>query len=443
LPNGLEIVLCYYACFILGAIAVPLNIRFPSELIAYVLDHSEARVLISEPGLFAGIAPIRSERRHLDTVYLADGSAVAGVEDFDDLLRADAAPEIDRDSGPDQPAALFYTSGTTGTPKGVIHTHGSLMGAVENQVAEIGITRKDKTLIVLPICYLVAFGSQVLPFHASGATSVVLPGFKPQQTLSAIHTHRPTKLFGFPKVYHELAEAAQTSVDDFGCLDFCFSAGEAMAVALQQRFKAAFGIEIMEGCGMTELHVYSMNPPYGAKKVGSIGRPIAGMEVRLVDERRRPVEGSGAIGEIVVCGTSMTAGYWKNAELTREKIKDGWFYTGDLARRDDDGNYWFFSRKSEVIRQGGLLVSPLEVETVLYQHPSIKEVGVAGVDAGGQWAVAHVVLKDDGPPIDERTLIDFAAATLPPGKAPRRVVFTDRLPYGLTGKIDRRALTGI
>ena len=200
MPNGLEVVLCDYACFILGAIAVPLNIRFPPELIAYVLDHSEARVLISEPQLFAGIAPIRSERRHLETVYMVGGSTVAGGEDFGALLRAAAAPEIDRRSDPDQPAALFYTSGTTGPPKGVIHTHGSLIGAVENQVAEIGVTRKDKTLIVLPICYLVAFGSQVLPFHASGAASVVLPGFEPRQTLAAIHTHRPTKLFGFPKV---------------------------------------------------------------------------------------------------------------------------------------------------------------------------------------------------------------------------------------------------
>jgi long-chain acyl-CoA synthetase len=194
LPNGLEIILCYYACFILGAIAVPLNIRFPPELIAYVLDHSEARILISEPELFAGIAPIRSERRYLETVYLAGDSPAWGVGDFGDLLRADHTPEIDRRSGPDQPAALFYTSGTTGIPKGVIHTHGSLMGAVDNQVAEIGITEKDKTLIVLPICYLVAFGSQVLPFHASGATSVVLPSFEPQKTLSAIHTHRPTVL---------------------------------------------------------------------------------------------------------------------------------------------------------------------------------------------------------------------------------------------------------
>jgi acyl-coenzyme A synthetase/AMP-(fatty) acid ligase len=230
-------------------------------------------------------------------------------------------------------------------------THGSLMGAVENQVAEIGITEKDKTLIVLPICYLVAFGSQVLPFHASGATSVVLPDFEPRETLAAIHTHRPTKLFGFPKVYHELAEAAEANADDLGCLDFCFSAGEAMAVALRQRFRAAFGIEVTEGCGMTELHVYSVNPPHGAKKVGSIGRPIAGMEVGLVDEQERPVEESGVIGEIVVRGRSMTAGYWKNADLTHKKIKDGWFYTGDLARRDDDGDYWFFSRKSEVIRQ--------------------------------------------------------------------------------------------
>ena len=277
---------------------------------------------------------------------------------------------------------------------------------------------------MLPICYLVAFGSQVLPFHASGAASVVLPGFEPRQTLSAIHTHRPTKLFGFPKVYHDLAEAAEERAGDFGCLDFCFSAGEAMAVALQQRFEAAFGIEVTEGCGMTELHIYSMNPPHGAKKVGSIGRPITGMEVRLVDEQGRPVEGAGVIGEIIVRGRSMTAGYWKNADLTREKIKDGWFYTGDLARRDDDGDYWFFSRKSEVIRQRGQLVSPLEVEAALYRHPSVKEVGVAGMPdgAGGQCVVAHVVLKGDGPPVDERTLMDFATMELGPDKAPQRVV---------------------
>jgi acyl-coenzyme A synthetase/AMP-(fatty) acid ligase len=139
----------------------------------------------------------------------------------------------------------------------------------------------------------------------------------------------------------------------------------------------------------------------------------------------------------------MTAGYWKNADLTREKIKDGWFYTGDLARRDDDDDYWFFSRKSEVIRQRGQLVSPLEVEAAFYRHPSVKEVGVAGMPdgAGGQWAVAHVVLKGDRPTGDEGTLIDFATMELGPDKAPQRVIFADRLPYGLTGKIDRRALT--
>jgi len=153
---------------------------------------------------------------------------------------------------------------------------------------------------VLPICYLVAFGSQVLPFHASGASSVVLPGFEPRETAAAIHTHRPTKFFGFPKVYHDLAEAAGASAGDLGCLDFCFSAGEAMAVALQQRFRAAFGIEVTEGCGMTELHIYSTNPPQGAKKVGSIGWPIAGMAMRLVDEEGRPVEQPGVIGEIIV-----------------------------------------------------------------------------------------------------------------------------------------------
>ena len=439
LPNGVEIVLCYYACFILGAIAVPLNVRFPPEIIGYVLDHSEARILISEPGLCARIAAIRPERHSLEAVYLIGGGDDSGAEDFADLLRA--GPAADRRSDADQPAALFYTSGTTGTPKGVIHTHGSLTGAIANQVAAIGLGERDKTLIVLPVCYLIAFGSQVLPFHAVGATSVVLPGFEPQQMLAAMRTHAPTKLYGFPKVYQELADAAQAGGGEAGGLDFCFSGGEAMAVALQQRFKATFGVEVSEGCGMTELHIYSLNPPHGAKKVGSIGRPLAGMEVRLIDEQGQPVAEAGVIGEILVRGASMTAGYWKNPELTRQTIQGGWFHTGDLARRDADGDYWFFSRRSEVIRQHGRLISPLEVEAALYRHPAVKEVGVAGIPDGadGGWAVAHVVLKP-GATVDERTLLDFLAADLGAEKLPRQIVFTDHLPYGLTGKIDRRAL---
>lgn len=442
LPNGLDIVLSYYACFALGAIAVPLNVRFPPEMLAYVLDHSEARVLIGDARLCEGLSTDRIARPHLEAVYLTDGGAPPGTLDFGDLLRGEAAPSDDRAWDAGHPAALFYTSGTTGLPKGVIHTHGSLLAAARNQIAEIGITARDRTLIVLPICYLVAFGAQVLPFHAVGAASVVLPGFDPHGTLEAIGRHRPTKLFAFPKVYHDLAEAAPAGGCDAVALDFCFSAGEAMAVALQERFRATFGIDVTEGCGMTELHVYAMNPPRGPKKVGSIGRAISGMEVRLVDEQGQPVEQPDVIGEIVVRGGSMTAGYWKNPDLTAEKIRDGWFHTGDLASRDADGWYWFFSRKSEVIRQGGLLVSPLEVEAALYRHPAVREVGVAGRPdvAGGQSVVAHVVLRADAGPVDARTLIDFATAQLAPGKAPRRVVLTDRLPYGLTGKIDRRAL---
>ena len=442
LPNGVEIVLCYYACFILGAIAVPLNVRFPPEMIGYVLDHSEARLLISEPGLFGGIAAIRPDRRTLQAVCLVGGSGDFAAEDFSDLLQAGAT--ADRRADADQPAALFYTSGTTGTPKGVIHTHGSLTGAVTNQIAGIGLGARDRTLIALPVCYLIAFGSQVLPFHAVGATAVILPGFEPQQMLAAMRTHAPTKLYGFPKVYHELADAAQAGDSEAGGLDFCFSGGEAMAVALQQRFRGAFGIEVSEGCGMTELHIYSLNPPHGAKKIGSIGRPLAGMEVRLIDAQGQPVEGAGVIGEILVRGASMTAGYWKNPELTRQVIQDGWFHTGDLGRRDADGDYWFFSRRAEVIRQHGRLVSPLEVEAALYRHPAVQDVGVAGVadGAGGQCAIAHVVRKP-GAAVDERTLLDFLAAELGADKLPRQIVFTDRLPYGLTGKIDRRALAGI
>jgi long-chain acyl-CoA synthetase len=148
---------------------------------------------------------------------------------------------------------------------------------------------------------------------------------------------------------------------------------------------------------MTELQIYNLNPPYGKKKVGSIGRPISGMEVRLIDESSQPVSNPGAIGEIVVRGGSMTAGYWHDPERTARTIIDGWLHTGDLAYRDEDDFYWFFSRKSEVIRCRTGLVSPIEIEGALYKHPAVKEVGVTGFSVDGDEAVqANVVFKENG-----------------------------------------------
>jgi long-chain acyl-CoA synthetase len=443
LPNCLEIVLCYYACFKIGAIAVPLNIRFHTELLRYSLTHSEARVLISEPKLFAQIEKIRSSLPGVEQYYLTSRHSEFGeVRPFVELLEAtvdwDRWPKVsDEDS-----AAIYYTSGTTGLPKAVIHTHASLTRATEIQIDQIAISSDDRTLILFPICYLIGFGSQVLPFHSSGALCVLLPHFEPRLALDAIETYRPTKIYGFPQLYNDLVNYPQASRYDVRSLKFCFSAGEAIPVAIQERFKRIFGVDITEGCGMTELQIYSMNPPYAQKKTGSIGRPVVGMEVSLIDDLGRPVSRSGEIGEMIVRGGSMTAGYWRDPELTARNIREGWFHTGDLAYRDEENFLWFVSRKSEIIKHRAGLVSPIEVEGVFYQHPSVQQAGVVGVPDrfGYELPLAYVVLHQSSAPLSDRQLLDFVRIHLPDYKVPHAVIFAESLPFGPTGKIDRKTL---
>jgi long-chain acyl-CoA synthetase len=442
LQNCLEIVLCYYACFRVGAIAVPLNIRFNPELLQHVINHSGARILISEPDLFTRIRKINPRPPGVESYYLTSRHSFEDAGAFDDLLSENTAttelPTPDKHS----PAAIYYTSGTTGLPKAVIHTHASLYEAAQSQIQEIGISAEDTTLIMFPVCYLIGFGSQVLPFHSCGATCVLLPRFEPRLALEAIQTYKATKTYGFPQLYNDLVNCLEAGRYNLRSLNFCFSAGEAIPVAIQERFKSIFGIEITEGCGMTELQIYSMNPPYGRKKIGSIGRPIAGMKMSLIDESGRHVTAHGEIGEIIVHGGSMTAGYWGDSELTARNIRNEWFYTGDLACRDEEGFYWFVSRKAEIIHHRAGLVSPIEVEGVLYRHPSIREAGVVGVPDrfGNESPLAYVTLLKGRAPVTEQQLIDFARMHLPEHKVPCRIVLTEDLSHGPTGKIDRKTL---
>jgi long-chain acyl-CoA synthetase len=442
LPNCLEIVLCYYACFQIGAVAVPLNVRFPAELLQYAINHSGARLLISEPELFSHIDSIRPALHDVKQYYLASRShEFPEAKPFDELLSGteDAKPQA---LFGNEPAAIYYTSGTTGLPKAVIHSHASLARATQIQIDQIAITSADTTLILFPICYLIGFGSQILPFHQRGATCVLLPQFEPSAALAAIETYKPTKTYGFPKLYNDLINCPGVGVYNVKSLNFCFSAGEAIAVAIQERFKQLFGVEITEGCGMTELQIYSMNPPYGRKKIGSIGKPIAGMELTLIDDSGRSISTPRQVGEMIVGGGSMTSGYWRDPELTSKTIKDGWFHTGDLAYRDEQGFYWFVSRKSEIIKTEAGLVSPIEVEGALYAHSAVLEAGAIGVPDkfGDEVPQAYVVCHRDSPPVSESQLIDFMKSRLPGYKVPARIIFTDRLAHGPTGKIDRQTL---
>ncbi|MCE0723040.1 class I adenylate-forming enzyme family protein [Legionella resiliens] len=445
LPNSIEIILCYYACFMIGAIAVPVNIQFNNELIHYVLKHSEASIFITTSDYYKQLLNDEKIIKEIKECYLtSEANRYPGVLDFQELLLPMHAPVSTTEIELEKPALLFFTSGTTGLPKTVVHSQQSLSHGTQNQITQIQIHHSDQTLVMFPACYLIGLGSQILPFHAVGATVVLLPKFDPKEALAKLHLHRITKIYGFPKLYLELINQAKLLDYEINTLNFCFSGGDATPVFLQEQFNLRFHIEITEGCGMSELQIYSMNPPYGKKKTGSIGFPIAGMEMRLIDEKGVPILKPHKPGEIIVRGESMCSGYWQDAPLTAKTIKNGWFHTGDLAYQDNEGYYWFVSRKVDIIRCGKELISPMEIENILYQHDAVKEAAAIALPnpsrKNDDKIIVYVVLKIKNNPLTAQTLMDWTNESLPTGKRPSQIIIMDQLPYGFTGKIDRRTL---
>lgn len=446
LPNGIEIILCYYACFMIGAIAVPVNIQFNNEFIHYALEQSKPHIFITTPAHYEQLLRDKSILKEMEHCYLtSESTRYSGVLNFQDLLfpgKVPPAPSMNIEE--DDPALIFFTSGTTGLPKAVIHSHHSLIAGTINQIKQIHITHHDQTLVMFPVCYLIGLGSQILPFHAAGATVVLLPSFNPENALAKLHSYGITKIYGFPKLYLELINHAESLGYEINTLNFCFSAGDATPISLQKKFNLLFHIAITEGCGMSELQIYSMNPPYGKKKTGSIGFPIEGMEMALLDEKGEFILKPNKTGEIIVRGESMCSGYWENSSLTVQTIKNGWLHTGDLAFRDEEGYYWFVSRKVDIIHRGKQLISPIEIENIFYKHDAVKEAAAIALPSKNKVnddrIIVYVVLKPWEKHLPPKVLMDFAHGKLSPIKHPHQVIILNQLPYGFTGKIDRNML---
>jgi long-chain acyl-CoA synthetase len=332
---------------------------------------------------------------------------------------------------------ILYTSGTTARPKGVTHTVRTLGHMADNGVqyseAELG----DLVGIVVPVCHVFGLGMLITTF-AAGGTAVMIPRFEPLFVLEQMRRHAVSVFGGLPVMLNALVHAQGAAPFALPSLRACFAGGDAVPTELQRRFRDTFGVDVTEGCGMTEVQPYTVNPIDGRRRQGSIGLPAPGVTLRLVDPFGQDVP-RGEEGEVLVRSTAMMIGYWNDPEATAATIKDGWLRTGDLARVDEDGYYWFVGRKKEIIIRGGSNISPLEVEEALYQHPAVREVGVVGTpDAAlGEVVTAFIALKAAATEDDFR---QFLAPRMAAYKIPERIYFVPDLPKGLTGKVQRKAL---
>jgi long-chain acyl-CoA synthetase len=366
---------------------------------------------------------------------------VVEAQGFDRLVeQPDAGPPADRAA--DDTAVILYTSGTTGTPKGAELTHSNLAinADVSKQLFSVG--PDDVILGALPLFH--AFG-QTCGLNVavgSGASLALVARFDPTAVLETIAREGVTVFEGVPTMYVALLHQPESERFDTGTLRLCVSGGAALAVEVLREFERTFDCVILEGYGLSETSpVACFNHPDRVRKPGSIGTPVEGVEMRLVDEKRAEV-GPGEVGEIAIRGHNVMKGYWYRPDATAEAIDaEGWFYSGDLAQVDEDGCFFIVDRKKELIIRGGYNVYPREIEEVLYEHPAIREAAVIGIPhpVMGEEVGAAVALKP-GADVSEDDIREFVKSNVAAYKYPRHVWFVDELPKGATGKVLKRAI---
>jgi long-chain acyl-CoA synthetase len=432
LPNVPYFPIAYYAIVRAGGIVVPMNVLLKGREVKYYLEDPEAGLLLAWHGF--------SEAAH-------EGAGAAGTEvidvvpgEFEQMLVAEEPDrELSSRSG-DDTAVILYTSGTTGQPKGAELTHANLLRNAE-VCRDLFYTEQDVVLGALPLFH--TFGQTVCMNGAaiSGATLTLIPRFDPGKALEIIQRDKVTLFAGVPTMYNAMLNLRGRDEYDTSSLRLCVSGGSAMPVETMRGFEEAFGCKVLEGYGLSETSpVASFNHPDAERKPGSIGTPVEGVEMKVLDENNGEVQ-QGDVGEIVVRGHNVMKGYWKRDDATEDAIRGGWFHTGDLAKIDEDGYFFIVDRKKDMIIRGGYNVYPREIEEVLYEHPAVLEAAVVGVpdDSLGEEVGAAVVLKE-GAEASERELREHVKTQVAAYKYPRQLWFVDELPKGPTGKILKREI---
>ena len=444
-----ELLIAFLAGMRIGAVPVPVSTMLTPKDIAVLARDSRARMLVMSSE-FAGLAPAVGGLPGLaDVVVLAESAqplpAVAGprVREWDTFLAAATAADLEHAATPfptiaDSPAFWLYTSGTTGTPKGAMHRHGSLRDTAETYAADVlGLRPDDVTFSVAKFFFAYGLGNTLtFPFSVGAGTVLDRRRPSPAGTLQVLREHRPTLFFGGP-TYYAAVLAAGLPPDAFAGVRACVSAGEAFPAALYDRFTRTFGVEMLDGIGSTEmLHIFISNRP-GRARAGSTGEVVQGYEAKIVDDDGRPVP-DGTPGHLYVRGSSAATGYWCRTEVTRRVFQGTWVRTGDTYVRDAEGYYHSLGRTDDIIKAGGIWVSPTEVEERLRQHPDVAQAVVVSLpDSDGLDKPVACVVLSPGSTTPAEDLVAFCRDGLAAFKRPRHVLVFDELPQTATGKLQR------
>ncbi len=439
IPNVPEFTIAYFGILYAGAAVVPINVLAAAPEVHYFLEDSEAKLLIAHP-LFAESARRGAADAGRPLVMAGGGPGAGTLEEMQDAEPIDAP----HPTSPDDTAVILYTSGTTGKPKGAELSHSNLFVNCAFVVPRLlPAIEPDRFVAIATLPLFHSFGQTCIQNAtiAHGGTFTLLPRFGPKEAFEILERDRVTVFAGVPTMYFALLHHEQERQYDLSSLELCMAGGAPMPVEVMNAFEKRFGVPILEGFGLSETSpVASFNMVDKPRKAGSIGYPVWGVELAIVDDNDKPLP-DGERGEIVIRGHNIMKGYWKRPEANAETLRGGWFHSGDIGLRDEDGCYWIVDRKKDMILRGGFNVYPREVEEVLYAHEAVAEAAVFGVphDSHGEEVKAVVALKP-GRTCSADELIAWCKERLAAYKYPRVVEFRDALPKGPTGKILKREM---
>jgi benzoate-CoA ligase len=456
-----EFAFSFFGAIKIGAVPVPVNTLLKPADYEYLLNNCRARVAIVSESLYRQVrATPKGNLRYLEKVVVVAAEPPQGTIRFGELIERNSPELMAEPTSKDDPCFWLYSSGSTGYPKACVHLQHDMVVASERYArAVLKMTEQDRCFSVAKLFFAYGLGNGLYFPLAVGATSILMPGPpKPQNIFEVIERHRPTLFFAVPSNYAALlayerresggtsamrrpAEQGPAATDfDLSRIRYGISAGEALPAALFHRFKERFTVEILDAIGSTEaLHMFIANRP-GAVRPGSSGQIIPGYEARIVDESDQPVR-QGEIGNLIIKSDATCAFYWNQHDKTKDTIRGEWLRTGDKYYLDADGYYWYAGRSDDMLKCSGIWVSPVEIESVLVEHPAVLEAGVVGREDRDQLLkpAACVVLRDGISGTHElaRELEEFVVGRLPVFKRPRWVEFFPELPKTATGKLQR------
>jgi long-chain acyl-CoA synthetase len=433
LPNIPQMPMIYYGILWTGAVVVPMNPLYKSREFAYVLSDADAKAFFAWDG-------VGDEASKGAADAGVEYVSVSATEFVGELMTHEPGPFVDRDAH--DTAVVLYTSGTTGSPKGAELTHLNMHRNAEISRDLFGTQPDDVVFGGLPLFH--SFG-QTCGMNAgvlAGSALTLIPRFEPTKALQILQRDKVTIMLGVPTMYVALLQHPDKTEYDLSSLTKCASGGASLPVEVLRGFEQTFGAPILEGYGLSETSpVASFNHADRERKAGSIGQPVDGVEFMLIDDDWNEITEAGAIGEIAIKGHNVMKGYLGNPEATAWAIRDGWFRTGDLARRDEENYYYIVDRAKDMIIRGGYNVYPREIEEVLYEHPAVATAAVVGIPHAelGEEVAAAVTLKP-GTEASEEELRSFVKERVAAYKYPRVVWVTSELPMGPTGKILKREI---